>query len=446
MRKYKSITVGLIITVLISAVSFYSQRKVIEDKVYSKNELQEDFLQAVEAIKTYHSNFYIKEEQLDSYAKEYIDAIVDDDVLFFSRILSEFLEKIGCGHSYIELSGRNQKKYFEIESHHIPLDLFVVNDKLFVKKSVSTASIPVGAEILSINGLSGKAIIETLLNRIGSDGRNKAFKYAQMSTIFSWVYFDLVDNQDKYQVTYKTKDNQIVIEEIEAVSRQALNVLLNYGDMDAESIGIEFFDTYAVLTIDHFNYYKPNERQVFYEKLDAFFSDVDALGLKNLILDIQENDGGDPFSANYLYSYISPNSYQYFSKKKSYHDWYHSLYLSAEPKKNNFKGNIYTLTGGRVFSTGAHLASLIKQNNIGPLIGSETGGSYRCSSYAQKIVLRNTNLKLIISTKIYETLSSKLKEVYTITPDYVVNKTVSETVKGINMARMKAIILISQQY
>lgn len=442
MKKYGVIIVGIIIICII-ILSFNTQRNADEIKYYQKKELIEDLEQVACIIKEENPMLYLSEEELDRYTSYYKNMIKDKmDFMSFYRILASFSEKIGCGHTYLDLPGVELNLYFKRQKNHLPLDIKVINNKLFVRSMIQSSDIPVGSEIISIDGKDAEEIIEILLDRIPSDGRDKTYKYGLMNKMFSRVYFDYVDNRGNFKITYINPDSIETDKIIDAKLRNSIDGILQLQNGDALEITTEFFRNYAVLTLPTFEYYDNVSNKVFYNKIDEFFKTVKEDNIQNVIIDIQGNGGGNPLCADYLYSYISPKNYTYFDTLPPNATYYARLSTLQKPKKNVFKENLFTLIDNYNFSAAGQFVSLLKYNKVGTLIGEPTGSSYRCTATQKKIILKNTDINYIYSTEIFKTAVEGMEGTPSIEPDIFVSKTIDDYIKHRNAARLEAIRLI----
>ena len=139
---------------------------------------------------------------------------------------------------------------------------------------------------------------------------------------------------------------------------------------------------------------------------------------KNIIIDIRDNGGGDPNIAAILFSFIMDknfkNEFNYRTKTikiekenllnnyqnpasddyvSNLENWLYQRFNKAEdgyignerlkqgtsenfpPDKDNYKGNVFLITGGHTFSAAVYFTKLFKDHKRGKIIGTETGGN-----------------------------------------------------------------------
>ena len=147
------------------------------------------------------------------------------------------------------------------------------------------------------------------------------------------------------------------------------------------------------MTIPHFAYY--NDHDKFYRFVDGSVAEIEKKGIRNLIIDLRRNNGGDPFCAVHLFSYISHKAVPYFSKP------YGRYARLAEPvplRENHFKGKLYVLIDGGGDSTTGHLLGLLKYHKIGTLVGEETGATYICHDAHTSFLLKHSRFQVSVAT------------------------------------------------
>jgi C-terminal processing protease CtpA/Prc len=150
--------------------------------------------------------------------------------------------------------------------------------------------------------------------------------------------------------------------------------------------------------------------------------------VRNLILDLRNNSGGDPFCAVHLLSYLETKPAPYFA---GVYEGYETL---AQPvpvaAKNAFNGNLYVLINGGCFSSTGHLCSLLKYHAHGKFIGEETGGTYQCNDSHTQIATTATKLNLIVARMTYTVAVKGISRETGIMPDYPVEPTIGDVLTG----------------
>lgn len=140
--------------------------------------------------------------------------------------------------------------------------------------------------------------------------------------------------------------------------------------------------------------------------------------MTNLIFDLRENDGGDPFCAAPLFSYLQKEPEPYFAEP---YGKYSNLAKPISLPENHFTGNLYTLIDGRCFSTNGHFCSLLKYHNIGKFVGTESGSTYKCNAGKNtQYQLNNSKILLFIGRGTFAAAVKGMDKKKPIIPDYPV--------------------------
>ena len=203
---------------------------------------------------------------------------------------------------------------------------------------------------------------------------------------------------------------------------------INIEPMRGNLLEIEILEerSTAVLTINTFIYY--DQLDMFRSFIDSAFAEINENNIRNLLIDLRGNDGGDPFCSTYLLSYIEKNPLPYFSEP---HGNYTPLADPIPLAENKFDGNVYTLIDGNGFSTTGHFCAVLRYNNICTFIGTELGSTYTCNGATRNIILDNTRLILWTAHRhSYSVAVEGMDKGRGIIPDYNVELTVDDLIKG----------------
>lgn len=394
--------------------------------IFNENELRDDFLQMRDALEAHHPALYdyTTEERIDSLFKSSFERI-DRDLEFneFYRILTPVLSSIGCGHTKLWIPS----DYWNIAPKRLfPLKILMSGGKVLVRGYYSpSCDIPLGSEILSINGRPIQEIITMLKSITSSDGFIQAFKSRIVEKHFSKRYALYYGYPRIFSVGYiapgelSAEDAELLpvgIETIEENPVRGSELSLRFPEGSSD----------AVLTINTFIYY--DQLEMFKSFIDSTFEAIQEKGTSNLILDLRGNDGGDPFCASYLLCYIARTAVPYFAES------YGKYATLAEPiplAENGFRGNLYIMIDGGIFSTTGHLCSLLKYHKMGTFVGTETGSTFTCTGNVRYINLENTRLILGTARKQrYSAAVQNMDRTRGIIPDHHVEQSQHDLMAG----------------
>ena len=200
-----------------------------------------------------------------------------------------------------------------------------------------------------------------------------------------------------------------------------------YKNFNHPSLTLELLEDIntAVLTIPSFIFY--DRVDYFTNFLDSSFSEIKNKNIENLILDLRGNDGGDPFCAVPLFSYLEYEPVKYFAEEYGrYADFAKRIPLAP----NHFTGSLYTIVDKHCGSTTGHFCALLKYHKIGKLVGSEGGSTYKCNAKVDEFALKNTHMIVNIARQTYTAAVKNMDKTKGVEPDYKVEQTYKDFLNG----------------
>ena len=385
---------------------------------FTAAELEKDADRLMTIIKAYSPKLYTDEEELQT---EYQNALAqfEDNMtgLDFIRIIKPVIAALRCGHTHI---------YPNVDWDKInllPMDIKVINEKLYMVKSAINSKIPNGSEITAINGMQADEILASMLKGMSADGYNETGKINFLSRMLVREYMLSIEYTDSFEIEYRSPDGKTGKDTVSSMKYVRVRSKLwksSYSDL-YES---EFAEKYATLTVHSFNPNSRNSIDDFNEFFDKFFLEVREKGIENVILDLRGNSGGDPMITSHLFSYLEKEPHPYFAPESP--NYYPGLKDNIPMAENHFEGSLYTLIDGGCFSSATHLISLLKYQKVGTFIGEETGGHFVCTDSSRDQTLPNTELNFHYSTEAWAVDVEGLEAGRGIFPDHEVMKTVDD--------------------
>ncbi|MFC2084277.1 S41 family peptidase [Bacteroidota bacterium] len=429
-KLYKIFSAICILLVFAKCVEEYNERDF--EKLYNFNELKEDYTELVDVLKEWHPNLKhpLNRRLFNNYTDSVFYSINSKmNLTDFYIILSEVISKINCGHSFLEIPG----EYWRVGNEklkYLPFKLCFIKEKAFIQKNFSGIDyLKPGMEILSINSIPIKQIIKSFLRIYSSDGNNITYKYHKMNALAFGLFPGYAEFPDFYEIDYLSKENNEI--ESTRVGAKSLRDIRKFAESSYSKF--ESFPAYDFRIIDSINtgllniYTFSIDRESEYnEFLENIFKSIKLKKLDNLILDVRNNDGGTPYPAAELLSYLTDKEFIYFRQNVI---GYSDLKISKYPKQNNFTGKLYILINGGCFSTTCHLISLIKHLNVGLLIGEETGGTYKCNGCDYNDKLPNTKIEYHCARCVYRTNVFGFNSNRGILPDFEVNPSIEDLIE-----------------
>ena len=260
---------------------------------------------------------------------------------------------------------------------------------------------------------------------ISADAFSKAYKRAVLNHDFPYLYALFYGFPETYTVRYRDPATMRIMEyRAKPVSRQKIQKQTQPQELSFT----EYRDpAAALLRIGTFAYYSPEQESHFRAFVDSTFYDLRENHTDDLILDIRNNDGGNPFCAAYLLAYLTDDPLPYFDRPFGK---YRQLAEPIPPAANNYQGDLFVLIDGGDFSTTGHLCALLKYHGIGIFVGSETGGTYICNDAEKTIRLKNTGIGLRIAQGTFAVAVAGMDRRHGIYPDYPVSQRISDITVG----------------
>lgn len=339
----------------------------------------------------------------------------------------------GSVHNDVSLPKKYAKNLKNENYGYFPYPIKWIDGKWLV--NIENKEIPLGAEIVEINGTKIEKIIPELYKYYSTDGNNLTGKRIGLMTSFSKFYRLHFGLTKSFKVSYlnpitknlETKGiesigNKAYFENFNKIHSMPLDVFrfanlkenqkYKYKQLDSITgiLTIHTFDMGNEITKEHLKYK---------QFLDSIFVDIKTKGLKNLIVDVRNNGGGTDPNDLITYSYLTNRNFQEnkeawisfkkipllkyidhkvpsfirplfiskFNKEfrqifpeekdgKFYQDKNSDDHKIRTPNQNAFNGNVYLLTSPRIASAGSLFAAMLSGNENTLTIGEETMGGY----------------------------------------------------------------------
>lgn len=356
--------------------------------------------------------------------------------LDFYNIIQTISDFEGSCHNSVKFSDKSWELVRKETTGYFPYPIIWVDHKWRINFAEGT--IPLGAEVVSINEFPIAEIMESLFKYDSTDGFNKTGKRVGIRTHFSRYFRLNYGLKDTFNVTYKIADsNNIKTKSIKSTGyleyyrnfhKRHSKVLDGnyYKNLKAdEKYSFEKMDnTTGILRLSDFeigrNAEDP-EHLEFCKYLDSLFSEIKKQDFKNLIVDIRYNSGGTDPNELVPYKYLSKRNFsenknawvsfqkvpflKYMDHKaprflRSLGVWilgfnkYYRKQFPIEkdgkfyqgpsskdhkiwtPDEDAFLGNVYLLVNPEIASAGSNFGSLLASNDNVTIIGEETVGGF----------------------------------------------------------------------
>lgn len=339
--------------------------------------------------------------------------------------LTRFTSTIKCGHTYSSFF--NQPKSTEEAlfggRDKLPLHFKWRAGRMIVVKDLTPgAKIARGTEVLTINGVAAKTVLDTLTPLVRADGSNDAkrrylLEAKGLESIETFdVYYPLVFplKSPEFVLTLRApdgKETSAVLPAINLAARRAARISKQPAAKDGpKDWSLTYREDVAVLKMDDWVTY--NTKWDWRGFLDNCFLELAAKRPKGLIVDLRGNEGGEDCGneivARLIEKDLSPENAERrvrFRKAPEnlwpyLNTWDNSFRTlgegaedagggfyrlkagaadgrSIKPKGPRFLGKVAVLIDAGNSSATFQFASLIKRQKLGVLIGETTGGNQR---------------------------------------------------------------------
>ncbi|GGH21014.1 peptidase S41 [Dyadobacter endophyticus] len=436
----------LVLTIAIGGVAVAQKMQL----TLTKEQAADDFKWLRRALEYAHPRLYKYDSKHTVDARfDSLGSMIQSDIkaIDFLSLVSTMNASVRCGHLYTipqyELADEVLNKKV------MPLYFKIIDKKLYVLFDCSDKSVQRGSQITSINGRTIDEILENLLPRIAADG----YIHTRKIGLLERYHFRLFHGFDLYYHLHIDRSDSFKVEYIEHGSGKSSTAILNGLTFDerqrtlrerynrdeqgwfttpSPEFKINEKEKYATLTVPRSFYSKTDPN--FDSLLSAAFARIKDLQIKNLILDLRNNEGGSEQQQQTLISYLSKrpfklyqniflshldfrplreviierdtskllfdNSDEYMRKLTetlwiNNYDYDKSLQLQL-PKKNAFEGQLYVLMNGVSFSSAADLIADIEKTTNTIFIGEESGGAYEGPTGGDNIVVQLPNSKIMV--------------------------------------------------
>ena len=398
------------------------------DTIFSRKQLEEDLGMIMDAMILHPKLYeYTSKKEFEILYKQ-IQAKLKDDMTAddFLKLAYPLLERIGCGHSSLLPS----MSYFgNPEGKTVPISVRFEEDKTYILKTFPEGEIPIGSRLLSINDKPINEIASELTNYFSTDGLiNQSGKRYAAGRLFELMYPKFFIPRDKYKFEYQAYGSDEILElELDAFD---INTIWMPKMMNQNPFHVEYRKDLDAAVIKLKTFWFGGNNDKYYAFLDSTFAKIKEEKIQNVILDLRGNGGGDPIAAARLFSYIAPKPLKYYADVFSAE--YAILAQPIELAKNHFDGHLFTIIDGGGYSTTGHIVSLIKYHKIGLIVGSELGSTYTCNDNKMRVHLKHTRLTLSVARSTFTTAVENMKADQGVLPDYPIDFSVDDLVKGVD--------------
>lgn len=330
-----------------------------------------------------------------------------------------FFQKIGAlshlfndGHTFLIWPYQEYQDLKEAGSLTFPFHLDVFPEGVFLKYDYhfKDKALPKGSQLVSINGIDVEAIFTKTQQFVGGETETlRKHTVAGRFPMMLWAVFGFVGQFDvELNVEGRTEHVSIVQgddwQQDSPVSAGE-NADFIYQQLDDETgyLKVATFD----VSPDWFE-----------EFVDSTFLKIKQQNVKQLIIDVRENMGGNTDTATYLARYLASSPFQMISSLRErlnadnrgvfnyrgevgdvlteqWDEW-----VEPVDVEHRFKGNAYVLISPLSYSSAIVFATAVKDNQLATLVGRETGGYANQTAQGNLFNLPHSELRVYVATRL----------------------------------------------
>jgi hypothetical protein len=501
LRKIRKLKTALwICAACCMAMSCSSSLKTYDpQRKYSPAKIQTDYILFRRILETSHPSiyWYTSKDSMDYYFDEGYKSLNDSMTeIQFRDLLAYVISKIDCGHTSMKGSKAFSKYVDTAFSKAFPFAIKFWSDTMVITANLrkNDPLLQRGTQVISINGYNVRALTDTLFNYITTDGFSSNGKYQSLSTGFAFAnlyknVLGLTDSIDIHYIDNLGLESQTWARPYDFKADTMDKKTLNHGPpsrgsgkkkdkprvfLPSVNLQLDTVMKTGYMTVATFD--RTNHLKRFFKRS---FKELEKDHIKNLVIDVRSNGGGDaglstlltryiidhPFRlADSLYTIKPPSEYKKYIQKSfwhgmlisvvtrkgkdgKYHFRYFEKHYNSPKKKYHYDGQVYILIGGNSFSATTLFAGDLKGQKNVTLVGEETGGGYYGNTawIIPDVTLPNTGLRFRLPRFRMVIDKDRIKNGRGIMPDVWAVPSVEAIRDGVDFKAMKVKELIAEQ-
>lgn len=386
---------------------------------------------------------------------------------------SRFLGKIRCGHTYANFWNQTDEVKRDLfgRADKVPFTFRLIDRRMIVTENASEeARIQRGTEILAINGVSVRRILDSLVPLVKGDGSNDAKRLhdLQITGVGEFEAFDVY-----YPLVYPPAEGKFKLKTpkftatVPAVTRSRRAEVLKIDKVSYDDLWrFTILDgKTAHLRIGTFVTW--NMKMDWKAFLQNSFQEIRQKNINHLILDIRGNEGGSDDVITELLRHLAwkpvePTAWQerlryvkvppeldpylstwdksFRNREGKVKDLGNGFYTWKEEEANAgiaasesaYRGKVYLLVDAANSSATFLLASILKNNQLATLVGQPTGGNRKGTNGGQMFFLTLPNSKIEMDIPLIGYYPANEQPDEGLRPDVEVKPSVEDVVKGID--------------
>jgi len=422
---------------------------------FSGADLIADFNYLIKTLEEVHPDLYANADKakMQEQYKQVRNSLKDEMTLIeFYRVIGRLVPLFKDGHTNLNYGSLLNVK----DSVYLPSTLANSGEDVIISHDI-TKTFEVNDVVISINEVPIIDIITKLKEYISAE--KEVFLIEVLITYFSYLLSIITDIAPPYKMVVKHKGKFLermlrgaTISEIMALKQIPL------FNMNSKVKSFEIKDNYGLLTIGSFGYHG-KEGEEFIKFIEDVFAKLKSKVINKLIIDVRNNGGGNSEMAKHIachltekpvysfhkilwkssqqmrdfvqddvenktHGYYNKNDFKMLTSVKLGECYHWDCRENANPvkPKNRYRGKVYVLSNNMTFSTTTDFLAMVRDFDLGIIIGTESGGLPNCFGDSYGFNLPHTNLRTSVSHKFFIRPSGNEKD-NDITPDIIIIQT-----------------------
>ncbi|MEO6730433.1 MAG: S41 family peptidase [Ferruginibacter sp.] len=415
---------------------------------FSKAALQEDYFVLRNIFEEKHPAlyWYTPKDSMNYYFDSLYNNIADSmtESQFGWRILAPLTNKIHCGHTSFMMS-KNWSKYSKGRgAPSFPLHVKLWGDTMVVTGNLNRRDsiIKRGTLLTSVNGIKNNQLVKKMLEFLPLDGYADNVNYIRLSGNFPYYHRNIFGVYKNYRVGYidstgkeRTALLPTYYPSVDTAARQRKKAsepkisrkkIKKQQRENNRALEIDTDKQTATFFLSTFSNDEGNHLRSF---INRSFKDINDLKIKNLIIDLRSNGGGDvkmyvkltqfirntkfkvadstyavakslkPYTSYIRQGVLKNIALLFLTKKRkdgNYHFGYWERHAYRPKTTHHFDGKVYVLINGPTFSASTLFCNAVKGQPNVTIVGEETGGGWHGNSglMIPDITLPKTKLRI----------------------------------------------------
>lgn len=326
----------------------------------------------------------------------------------FYRTLAPLVASLGIGHTYVAPPAGAFEQHVQTGGKVLPLAVRFREGKPYTADSLGLGGLPVGAEVLTVNGQPAAEVLRRLAAGFPASGHVDLSALESRRTLWTVLWLHYGEKPLTLGLRAGGAPETRVLKPVRA--SDALKTLAEnspppqwalWGVRDLPERNV------TILRIEQFE-----RRQFFLPFLKQFFEKLASDGRSGLVIDLRECGGGSVRLAEVLFAHLHGEPFSLLERLEVRPTFERGdptppkkrlelLRIDVPPRKleapNRFTGRVVVLTGPRTRSAGAIFAAAVRHYRVGPVIGRPCGERNAMHAHARRIRLPHSGLTVSVA-------------------------------------------------